>query len=309
MRNVVGHEKFALTFCPEQWSWAEKLSKFYGAPYPQNRRAKSAVSSCVDHRRKYHVLARLANRLRGTLIQDQEEMDTVGHTAADRSQEYAALFEVLVCELYSVLDGMRYTAYEFFSGCRGVQQNSTSKFFSHAAERRYGPEFSEEIRAMLATAYADWFVPLRELRTALTHGGLGTCLYDLESNKISYSNSSLGNSAQARKDDVEGFINVLAQKVFALEDDYFEHFYRKLMPSENHMMCGFYHGKAYFRQVMPLDKLAWDSGRCVTRQHFNADADYYCPLTADCAAYAAAEPVSLVTPPSPTLDTPSSPPQ
>lgn len=310
MPNVVGHDRFALAFSPEHWTWTEKLNKFYGAPYPDNRFAKNAVASCIDHRRKFFILAGLANRLRGTLVQDNEEMDTLGHTMAERSQEYAALFEVLVCELYSVLDGMRFTAYEFFAGCRGIQKNSTSKFFSNAAENRYGPAFPEEIRVILATAYADWFVPLRKLRTSLTHGGLGSCVYDRHSNKISYVNSSLGSSTQAWVTaDAEGFINPLAEKVFALEDAYFKHFYSGLAPLETQLPCGFYHGKIYFRKVLPVDNLTWHSGRCTTRQHFNAATDYYCPLTSECAAYAAAESSDPVMLPSPASDSPSSPSQ
>lgn len=124
---VAGHDRFLLQFAPDVWSPPAKFLRFLGKPFPVKKSLQDAIQSCTDHTRKYEVLASLANRIQPTLLEDRRELESDGYTPANRSSEFAALVEVLVCELYSVLDGVRFSLFGLFPKCRGVQKKSTSQ--------------------------------------------------------------------------------------------------------------------------------------------------------------------------------------
>lgn len=281
-----GHDRFLLQFAPDQWSASTKLLKFLGPPFLVNRQTEEAIQSCIDHSRKYEVLASLANRIQPTLLDDVHELEQHGYTPARRSSEFAAVVETMVCELYSVLDGIRNSIFWLLPGCRGVQKKSTSQLFSRAALKSYGSEFPETIRLALAIANEDWFSGLRRFRTAFTHGGLGSCHIDKQTELVSYMNSSLGDAATTHT--IPDFVTVvvtLAEAVFSLQNTIFDNLYSQLQPAASQQFCGIYKGRMYTRQVIPLIDLNRGSGVCTSRSWFAEEPEFWCPRSNSCEAF------------------------
>lgn len=285
---VAGHDHFLLRFAPDVWSAPGRFKNFLGAPYHVTEDLQKAIQSCIDHTHKYEVLASLANRIHPTLVEDIEELETNGYTPANRASEYAAVIEAMVCELYSVLDGIRYSIYWLFHGCRGVQKKSTSQLFSRAADDGYGAQFPEEVRKLLSSAYVDWFFSLRRLRTAFTHGGLGSCHMDKKTGVVSYMNTSLGTQERAHViDDIVSVVSCIATSVFTLQQELFEYLYSGLEQVESMQFCGIFKGRMYMRKVFPASDLNRGSGKCASSDWFSVERDFFCPLASQCPAYAA----------------------
>ncbi len=282
-----GHDRFLLQFAPDAWLPAMRFIKFVGPPFLSSKSVHGAIKSCIDHSRKYEILASLANRIQPTLIEDIQQLELNGYTPGARSSEFAAVIEVMVCELYSILDGIRYSLFWMFPNCRGVQQNSTSRLFSRAKSGSYGSEFPEYVRVVLAAANDDWFPELRRLRTAFTHGGLGSCHLDKQTELVAYMNPSLGNAATAHVvPDIVSLVTNLAVAVFGLQKAIFDYLYAQLLPNASYQFCGIYKGRMYRRSVVPTADLNRGSGICDSRDWFETEAEYSCPLASDCPAYA-----------------------
>lgn len=278
--------RFHLRFAPESWTSPGKFLAFLGPPFERSRSLNDAVRSCTEHLHKYETFATLATDIQPTLILDREELELNGFSSGRRSQQFAAIIEVLVCELYSLLDGIRYTLYRAYPRCRGVQQSSTSKLFSRAVERAYGPGFPKAIRALLVDAHDDWFFELRRLRTAFTHGGLGSCSLDRDSEKVAYMNSSLGTDTRAHViEDIVAHVNRLSSGVFALLHGVFDALFSALQPIPSDQMCGLYKCRIYMRRVAPTPNLSSASGECISRTWFEAEPEFFCPLAERCDAY------------------------
>ena len=282
-------DKFRLMFAPDHWTALGKLKAFLGPPFRDSRELQNALQASVDRARRFETLAALANRLQPSLLEDLEELERTGFTPAQRSSEFAALIEVLLCELYAVLDALRYTLYWAYPTVRGVQKKSTSKLFSRASEGQYGEDFPKEIVVMLKTAYNDWFLELRRFRTELTHGGTGSCHIDKDSHRVKYIHSGLGSTHRALViDDVVGKVNELTGKVFVLMRGVGDYMYRQLRGEEKIQFCGIYKGRMYTRRVAPSPDLTWQSGICDAKRWFEEKPEFHCPLANRCEAYARA---------------------
>ncbi|MEM5300214.1 hypothetical protein VSR82_39290 [Burkholderia sp. JPY481] len=286
--QVAGHNGLLLAFAPERWTAAGKFKHFLGRPFTTDangiRKAQHAIQTVIDHTHKYEVLVVLANRLLPTLAEDVAELHANGYTLGARSQEVAALFETLICELYSVLDGVRDSLYWLHDGKFKLQKKSTEKLFVRAKEGSYDAGLPESIRDALATAYDEWFPELRELRTAFTHGSLGTCRLDMQTQIVSY----MGSNGGRRIDDIVVKTTGFANAVYALHQRIFEELYSQLVPVEKIHFCGFYKGRAYSRYVSAEAGLNSGSGRCQAREWFDSDVEYRCSIADQCAAYARA---------------------
>lgn len=286
MGSSVQEPSLHLTFAPEHWTAPGKFLRFIGPPFVVSRQLNDAVRSCAEHIDKYETFATLASELQSKLALDREELDRDGHTPATRSRQYAAMVEVLVCELYSMLDGLRYSLFAIYRRCRGVQQKSTSQLFSKAAAGGYGSDFPEDLRMLLAAAYADWFPELRRLRTAFTHGGLGLCSLSRDGDCIAYMNASLGDTATAHViPDIVTHVNHLADGVFTLLRAVFGYLYSQLEPVPSDQPCGVYRNRFYMRKVAPTSDLNHNSGVCTSRAWFDEEPDFRCPLANTCEAY------------------------
>ena len=278
--------EFILVFAPECWSSLTKFQKFVGLPFKNTGDLSRGAAAADNHLAKYTVLAGLANRLKDRLAEDAAELDETGYSSASRSKEFAALVESLFCELYAALDGTRHVLHAAFKNVRGVQDKSTEKMLKRASAKEYGPEFPVEIRDALAAAYESWFPSLRKIRTEVTHGDIGSCHVDRESHKVKYIHGGLGSATRAFVlDDVIAELNQHWQSVSALLETIFAALFRSLVPVTRTQVCGFYKGRFYQRQVAATADLNRHSGLCTSRDWFEKESGYECPLRQNCGAY------------------------
>ncbi len=200
------------------------------------------------------------------MAEDAVELEKFGHGSGARSREFAAIVETLFCELYAALDGVRRTLYGAYRNVRGVQKESTERLFRRAKEKKYGPEFPEDIRATLASAYDAWFPRLRSIRSEVTHGEIGGCHLDAKSQKVRYMHQGLGTPTRAMViDDVVGEVNSHFQSVSKLVESVYRPLCSKLEPVEKPFVCGIYRARIYqrvvaFRPTCPFTAVVRDMG-------------------------------------------------
>jgi hypothetical protein len=220
------------------------------------------------------------------LAEDPVEINKYGHSPAVRSREFAAITETLFCELYAALDGLRRTLFGAYHSVRGVQKDSTEKLFRKAKDKKYGPEFPEDIRAILASAYAAWFPRLRSIRSAVTHGEVGYCHLDAKTQTVSYMHQGLGTAARAMGiKDVVGEVNSHFLAVSKLVESVYRFLCSKLQPVEKNFVCGVYQARIYQRIVAYSTDISFHSGRCATWELFEKEPGTECPLLEFCGAY------------------------
>jgi hypothetical protein len=284
--------KMRLHFAPEFWPSVQKFRMFIGPPFPdsgsEGRELRKGAATAANHLEKFDILVELANQLQPSLVEDEAELKKSGYTPALRHREFAALTETLYCELYSSLDGVRRTLYGAYKKVRGIQNKSTNTLFSRANGNEYGDDLPKEIRDALALAFTSWFSRLREIRTEVTHGEVGSCHLNVTTRKIGYFHTGLGPDQQSRVfviEDVIGDINTIRQGVFDTVEIIFGFMYLQLEPIERPVMCGVYKSKFYQRTVAPEKNLTIDSGKCNSRIWFENEPDYQCPLKETCGAY------------------------
>lgn len=280
-------EPFNLFFAPEDWTAVRRFGAFIGPPF-SDREVIKGTRTAASHLEKFDVLANLATRLAPNLRRDREELDRDGFTPAINSREFAALMEVLICELYAALDGARRALFGAYRSVSAVQNESTRKLFRRAAENRYGPEFPEDVRLALANASATWFPGLCELRTEITHGHTGSCHLNTSTGHVSYLHDGLGTRKQAKViPDIIGHVNETALATAALTEAVFGHLYGRLETVEKRVTCGIHQGRLYERLASPEPALSRHSGRCSSHIWFEDHPGLECPLRNACGAYAA----------------------
>lgn len=281
---------FMLMFAPESWLKVRLFRLFLGQPFPDHPELRKGAKSVENHIQRFQHLANLTNRLRTALSDDEAELRASGYTPAQRSHEYAALIETLFCELYGCLDGLRRSIFGAYSKVRGVQNKSNKTLFDRASDSQYGEGFPEAIRTALAKANDDWFPELRRIRTEVTHGEVGFCHLDRETDKVTYMHPSLGTGEQALViEDVTGKVNGLARNVILLTEVVYGFWYEQLLPIERRTVCGIWNGRFFERQVGPEPSLSMNSGRCYSAWWFRNDRESRCPLADSCEAYARRE--------------------
>ncbi|ODS34140.1 MAG: hypothetical protein SCARUB_00710 [Candidatus Scalindua rubra] len=280
-------DAFHIYFAPDHWNNLNKFEKFCGAPFPDNRKVKYYVKSCDDHLQKFIVLSNLLNRLAPDLESDIKEIEETGYTPAIRHKEYAALCEVLICELYAALDCLRYTVFYIYKDQKtDVQKKSTEKFFKKAVKDQYGEEFPDKLKESLSESYSRWFGELRTLRTEIAHGGLGSCHTDNKTGKIFYMHPGLGSQSKAHViKDIVGKLNFFHKNTVLLIDKFFEFFLSVLEPNDREIMCGIYKGRVYMRRVSYSLNLSFSDGICIAKSWFDKDENLTCPLKDRCGAY------------------------
>jgi hypothetical protein len=161
---------FHLQFTPEHWSQLVRLRALLGNPLPTTRESYQALDACIGHLRKYQVFARIADRIIPSLPKDREELDRYGASRNLHSEEFGALTEAMLCELYSSLDGLLNFFQAMYPTMDQLQKmRFASSLFQSAKEGRLSEDSPEPVRVILAAAYAGWFEELRKLRVEITH--------------------------------------------------------------------------------------------------------------------------------------------
>lgn len=278
-------EKFFLKFVPEQWTPFERFHAFAPDTYPDPWVARG-LNAVQDHLNKYEVIAGLVNDLVPTIDEDRKELEETGHSSSRRSRQTAALCEVLVCELYSSLDGLRDALFGIYRDVKGIQRSSNEALFKRAKERKYGNEFPGCLQEALSDAFDMWFQDLKQLRTEVTHGQVGYCHLNKETKRISYLNSGLGNRNRALViDDFITHVSRFFAEIRLLMDAVFSFLCTTLKPIPRLQICGFFKARWYGRMVAPKDNLSSSDGNCVSWDWFENLASYRCPLSSKCEAY------------------------
>ncbi len=265
-----------------------------GEPFVVSGELSRGTDAVVAHEEKFALLARVANQISGMIADDEKELDSTGFTEATMSRSFAALFETLVAEQYSMLDGLRRAVFGVFGGVRGFQNKKTSLFFRRATDGQYqrppaghlGESFFADLISGLAAADATWFPLLREIRVRTTHGDVGSCYRDGATGKTSYRHwrgQSVGKHVSI--DDAISWMNNVHSKSFGLAKSFFDACFALLEPTEHEIACGMFQGRAYMRFVRPSSSLSFDDGRCLSRGWFEKEPGLECPMCGKCGAH------------------------
>jgi len=277
---------FHLMFNPGRWDWSVKFSHFVGVAGHFDREAIKGANTYIDHHQKFVVLGGLANRIIPDLKRDREQFAERGSSDQRYHREFCAVLEVLIAELYSSLDGIRRLIYSVYRNVQGVQNESTQKLFSRASKKAYGSGFPAELNDALAHAYETWFPGLYRIRRELTHGQTGHCHLDEKTEKITYFHQGLGSPQKSFViEDILAELETWRQGVHTLKEKIFQHFYLKLEQKPMFQMCGIFKGRCYQRFVVPSPDLSFGDGYCGSREWFDKEPDYLCPLRNQCGAY------------------------
>jgi hypothetical protein len=272
-------------YMPEQWDYVDRFAKWYGPPFPASSMLSNGLQAIRGHRNKLETVAKRATQLIPELIEEHRQLDKKGYSNMAKAQEFTALLETLVCELYACLDGLRSTIYGIYERIQGVQRKSTERLFKYASEGKYGDGFPPEIYILLKVAYEDWFLNLRRIRTELTHGRVGSCSVQ-EELKISYMHFGLGTETRAFIiDDIIGWINTYIEHVNTLLNEICKFWLNQLEPREVLEMCGFHNGRFMGRAIVITEPVTQDSGLCIFRHMYEEEPELACPLRFTCAAY------------------------
>lgn len=277
---------FLIQYLPERWSQIQKLLSFLGPPVAVNGNVRIGLQDCEGHLEKVDVLWRISNRLRPELAKDREELERLGGTSNQNSEEYAAICEATVCSLYSAIDGLRKFIHGAYSKVQGVQNSSNGKLFDKAAEQKYGPGFPEDIRLLLTEARDNWFRELRKFRTELTHGRTGSCHLNPATGLISYFNDGLGNNHKSHViNDIEGKLREYQKGILELVESICHYHLGLLEPHPTFHICGTYRARWYGRTVLASPAASWADGQCLSHDWFEREDGYMCPMAKDCPAY------------------------
>src|ERR1039457_5167306 len=232
---------FHLQFTPEQWSQLVRLRALLGKPLPTTRESYQALDACIGHLRKYQVFARVADRIIPNLPKDREELDRYGSSRNLHSEEFGALTEAMLCELYSSLDGLLHFFQAIYPTMERLQKiRFASTLFQSAKEGRLSTDFPEPVRLILAAAYAGLFEELRNLRKKITHGTVGFFSFDEKEETVTYFNdglSSTGHNVFHIKDIVTVVRN-FDNQVRVLFEDIARFYLAQLLPIPRMYTCG-----------------------------------------------------------------------
>jgi hypothetical protein len=277
---------FHLQFDPARWTQLERLRAMLGKPLPTTRASYQALDACLGHLQKYQALCRVAARIIPNLPKDRLELETYGASRNLHCEEFGALLEAMLCELYESLDGLRHLLCVVYPKAQGLQDKSNEKLFQRAKNKRYSADFPEPIRIALAAAYDDWFPKLHELRTKITHGTVGSFYLDEKQESVNYINEGLSslNQVFAIKD-ILSTVRAYDANVRSLLETIAGFFLAQLLPIPRMYPCGVYLGRMYIRMVAPTTDMTIHSGHCASWDWFEKEPGLFCPLARQCSAY------------------------
>lgn len=279
---------FHLQFTPEHWSQLTRLRALLGRPLPRTRESYSALDACLGHLRKYQVFAGIADRIIPNLPKDREELDRYGASRNLNSEEFGALTEGMLCELYSSLDGLLEFFQAIYPAMNSLQKmRFASTLFQSAKDGQLAAGFPEPVRALLATAYANWFEELRKLRREITHGTVGFFSLDEKQQTVTYFNDGLSSTGHNvfHITDIVSVVRNFDSQVRTLLEEIAKFYLAQLLPIPRMYTCGVYRGLIYIRVIEPSPDLNINSGHCGSWDWFEQDPEKICPLAKNCGAY------------------------
>ena len=279
---------FHLQFTPEQWSQLVRLRALIGKPLPTTRESYQALDACIGHLRKYQVFARIADRIIPSLPKDREELDRYGASRNLHSEEFGALTEAMLCELYSSLDGLLNFFQAIYPTMHQLEKmRFASTLFQSAREGKLPADFPESVRTLLATAHTNWFEDLRNLRREITHGTVGFFSLDEKHETVTYFNDGLSSTGHNvfHITDIVSVVRNFDSQVRVLLEEIAKFYLAQLLPIPRMYTCGVYRGLLYIRMIEPSPDLNFNSGHCASWNWFEKEPEKFCPLAKQCGAY------------------------
>lgn len=274
------------TFAPEQWGEAGRFIRFYEKTFEFSPFVKRVVAGVEHHFGKALILKRLADRIKPNMILDIEQLKSMGFTEAVYSQEYTAIIEGIMLELYSTIDCTVKIIYEIHRNkCRGLK-DSTQKTFAGISKNEIGDDFPHELRR--AFEEATWYGKLLTVRNKLTHADVGVCQLDMNGYTASYMHRGIMMDGKPLHiEDVDVMIDEFVVGVRKFTDRVFRYLNSILTQEPLFQVCGVFFGKCYTRHVVPSVDITDHSGVCDSHVWFDLPENPRCPLADACGAYAA----------------------
>lgn len=275
-------------YAPEVWGPFAWFRKSYGPPFPPTGPMPRGMQIIADHLARLRQLHGLWSSLRPRLDEDLENLRKHGFSDQEFTNQFTALTEVLFSELYSAVDGLRKMVYGAYRDVEKVQDSSNGKLFERAAQDVYGEGMPVAVVEALARANSAWFQTLRQVRTQVTHGEVGSCRQ--VDGVVSYRLPRAGvGGGPFEVDDVELMLKRMESGVVGLVDELCAVWSSALEPRDGAVACMFVSGRMYPRLVsLGGDVPSFDSGYCAFSSSFGETLEP-CPLRDRCGAFARAE--------------------
>ena len=278
-------KKFLLRFTPERWGQVDRFLNFYSTTHRFNKRTNACVSGVVSHFYKALTLQSLANRLRPSLAQDNEQLESEGYTPASHARELSAVLETILCELYASIDCTATLLSAIYGKLPGVPSKSTRNLFTNAVQGKFDDRFPRPL--LDATMQAEpWVAKLRDIRDTVSHSAPGSCFLDSETGVVRYMNAAMGPPDRAHIiDDIFTEIEQYFSSVNEWLGATFLFLNSELEDIETQQVCGFFSGRVYTRLARPSEATSFHGGRCKAHLWFEKEENPACPLVEECGAY------------------------
>lgn len=275
-----------IIFAPDMWGEVLKFNNFAHPTYDFQPHTFSELEGVDGHFNKYKILQDIANEMLAKLSEDDEQLEKYGYSNSIRSKQLTVIVETIFCEFYSSLDCTRQVINKIYGKYRGANSKKTSRLFRYASEDKIDERVPIEIRSSLAEAYDDWFLRLRDIRTAIVHSDVGSCYKDVDG-KINYFHGKLGmgkNNSFAI-DDVFQEISTYADRIDNLLRQIFHALNNTLDDVEVDRICGLFGGLGYQRTISSYEAKDFNSGKCKSYLSFEKGTMPRCPFADKCGAY------------------------
>jgi hypothetical protein len=276
-------KQIVVRFSPEHWEQIDRFISFYFLTTKQSDLDRQAIEGVANHFHKASRLLRVAEDISQLIEEDEKELREKAYSCGRRSLEFTAVVESAITALYSSVDCARKTLRIVYPKAQGLP-DSTRKLFQNASNDKIDKSIPASIRGALNEA--NWFVPLRVLRDALTHTNTGSCHRDQKTGKIRYFSAAVKPiSGKGYVDDFLSYIFEVRDRINQFLGVIFSELNKSLDDSEVWQMCGTFSGRIYHRFVRPSEAIDFNSGRCGAFEWFENDENPTCPFAESCGAY------------------------
>lgn len=283
MLSLYGNNVTVLLFNPKLWGEVERFMVFHQTTHKFGGRARSALHGVTGHFERASQLCLLAKGMTAALEGDRHDLLRNGVSVNPNAASLTAILEAAVIELYSAVDCTRQVVYAVYKGTRGTP-DSTTKFFGRAREGKLEACIPELIRN--AFACADWFHGLRRLRDAVVHSNVGFCTLNGATGKVAYSPRGVADEGRPEElSDAFATFDRWSIAVNAFIGSVFHALNQNLNDAPITVLCGWFNGRAYQRQIRNSEALDAHSGRCASHSWFESDDNPACPYIGSCGAF------------------------
>jgi hypothetical protein len=282
MPKVSPHLQF---FAPERLTHAEIFSLFNSATHKFNSITKRKISGVTNHLRKAARFSQLQSEHFHKLMIDWNELEDIGYTPAENSNLSAAIFESQITELYSAVDCTTAVIFQIYRHhhVRGLK-DSTRGMFEKIRNGQIKDGLPEPLYELFINA--DWFEEFRIIRDEITHSDTGSCHFNKEQNRIEYNHEGIfPNDQPLNIANAVQWTEQTSSTVRLFIEGVFSFLRTTLSSNEVQIICGIFYGRPYTRKLGHEINLNLNSGECISRNWFDNNHEFVCPLKSNCGAY------------------------